>query len=650
MKIIKGISKNVKILARSKGSALIVLLAPLIIVFIIGFGFMDAEDHKLNIGIYERQPSELTARYIESFDTPEYNIIRYELENLCVESILDGVTVMCAVFSEDFELTDDAKNEIIFYVDESRINLVDALISSFTTTMGAETSEISEELAQKLISIIDVVDEEARNSLALIIRSRADISSAKSDASKADSALGDIDARAETVSLSSIEKLVSDTEKDFENIRKKALDVVNEAKEIDLSEEEDLEKAISDLNKTAINSTGLNNFRDLSNAITAVSRSVSRMSSRLEQIEVSKKDVESNINKLVNTINSLDESTEELKTKQELIISEIESFDLRSARRITSPITTQVQSIATADNRLSYSFSYLLSLAILFMGLMLSSTLLYMDKESRAFFRNFTTPTPRRFFVLTNYLTSLIIIIFQTLLILAIAHFFLDVSIMNNILFTSIFLFLGITLFIVIGLLIGLLANTSEAVTMSNIIIGAVFLFISNLILPLETLTPLVSRLAEFNPYVVVSEGIRKSMLFDLTFAQVQKDIVLLSGYVLIIVTIMILVNNLGFKHYLAMRRHRKNVLITEPENLVIEINKEVKKIKNIPELIELLKELKEDEYKEITKDGNPISDWLKNNLKKTILAIRIKNKRLPDVIKKLEKHQKRKKKKQKKI
>lgn len=648
-KIAKGILKNIMILARSKGSALIVLLAPLIIVFIIGFGFMDAQDTTLNIGVHERQESDLTKRYIDSFDTPEYNIIMYDDEFSCENSILDGLTVMCAVFSEDFELRDDAKNEIIFYVDESRMNLIDSLISSFTTTMSGETSEISEELASKLISIVDIADEEARESLALIIKNRADISSAKSEVGEAGASLGGLDTGSESVSLSRIENLVEDAEEDFLELRKKALDLVSEANKANLSEEEDLKKAISDLNKTVRESTGIKNFDDLSRAVRSVASSVSKMSDKLDEFDSARSDVISNINELSSKVDSLEESTDKLKNKQERIISEIESFDLRSARRITSPINTHVRSVATADNRLSYSFSYLLSLAILFVGLMLSSTLFYMEKDSRSFFRNFTTPTPQRFFALSNYLTSMIVILIQTILIITIAYFTLEVPILNNLLITSAFLILGITLFVLMGLLIGLMANTSEAVTMSNIIIGSVFLFVSNLILPLETLSPLVSKIASFNPYVIISEGIRKSMLFDLTFAQIRNDLILLSVYILLLVGLMVLVNKLGFKHFLAMRRHRKNMLVTAPENLILEIGNKERKIKNMPELIEVLKELSEEEYNQIIKEKNIISDWLKNNLKRTLLAIRIKNKKLPEVIKKLERHQKAKDRKNKK-
>jgi ABC-type multidrug transport system permease subunit len=138
------------------------------------------------------------------------------------------------------------------------------------------------------------------------------------------------------------------------------------------------------------------------------------------------------LNTLQESLSTLTKNTDEIKIKQEQILQEIESFELRSARSITNPINTRTESVASTSNRLTYSFSYLLTLAILFIGLMLSSTLVYMEKDSKSFFRNFTTPTTQRYFAFINYLTALIIIIIQTLLILAIAHFTLSVPILTN--------------------------------------------------------------------------------------------------------------------------------------------------------------------------------------------------------------------------
>ena len=139
-------------------------------------------------------------------------------------------------------------------------------------------------------------------------------------------------------------------------------------------------------------------------------------------------------------------------------------------------------------------------------------------------------------------------------------------------------------------------------------------------------------------------------MLFQsATIQETYPAMMMLISYIAIIVTMMIIINKLGLKHYFATRRHRKNLLITEPENLILDIKNEKKKIKNILELITTLKTLNKQEYEELTKEQNPISDWLRNNLKQRTLAIKVRKKKLEDTIKTLEKYQKKKDKKARK-
>lgn len=601
---------------------------------------MDNPELKLNIGVYERESSDLTLRYINSFNTSENNIITYETEDACIKSITDGITVLCAIFSEDFEIRDDAKNQLTFYVDESRINLADRLISSFSTTLGTESSDISEELAQQLLRIIEVTSVKATESLAITIANRVSIQKTKEELVATDKSVSGMDTATESINLRTLKSRASDIEKDYTELWTNAIKLYDSVRKTDFANDSDVSDAISKLNKTITTTDALRRIDDLSKAIDSLSGSIDRLQERLEKAGTVQSQVIKNIEETKKETNKISANTESLKEKQEEILSEISAFELRSARSITNPVNTLIESVSSTNTRLTYSFSYLLTLAILFVGIMLSSTIVFMEKDSKAYFRNFTTPTTQTYMTLINYLTAIFIIVQQTILILLIAHFTLSVPILTNLLVTSIILFLGITLFITIGLLIGVMSTTSEALTMSNLIIGSIFLFLSNLIIPLETLSPLISKIATFNPYVIVSEGIRKAMLFQANFSNLVFELTMLIIYIIILIIAMILIHKLGFKKYFASRRHKKNLLITEPHNLLLEIDHQKKKIKNIPELTDFLKTIDEEKYKEITQKNNPISEWLSNNLKKKILAIRIKRKNLVKTIRILEKHQ----------
>ena len=62
------IGKNFKILIRSKLSALIILLAPLLIVFLVGMAFNSSELYGINVGTYSPSENELTNSILTSFE------------------------------------------------------------------------------------------------------------------------------------------------------------------------------------------------------------------------------------------------------------------------------------------------------------------------------------------------------------------------------------------------------------------------------------------------------------------------------------------------------------------------------------------------------------------------------------------------------
>jgi hypothetical protein len=61
-------------------------------------------------------------------------------------------------------------------------------------------------------------------------------------------------------------------------------------------------------------------------------------------------------------------------------------------------------------------------------------------------------------------------------------------------------------------------------------------------------------------------------MLFQAGFDQLYPDLAMLISYTAIIVTLMIIINQLGFKHYIATRRHKKNLLNNRTRKPTIEI------------------------------------------------------------------------------
>ncbi len=74
------IGRNIKIFSRSKLSTFIVLVAPILLVFLVGTAFSTNSISDVKLGVYSSEYSELTNSIIASFEGNQFNVIRLDSE------------------------------------------------------------------------------------------------------------------------------------------------------------------------------------------------------------------------------------------------------------------------------------------------------------------------------------------------------------------------------------------------------------------------------------------------------------------------------------------------------------------------------------------------------------------------------------------
>lgn len=636
MKLLSTLMKNFKLIARSKSSALVVLLAPLLIVAIVGVGFTDFSQTTLNVGIHASNSNNLTQRFIDSINTTENHIITYTTEKGCVENIKSGVILACIIFPENFVIKNNKTNEVKVYVDESRINLAYKIISSLSSNLNVESGQVSQELTSQLLQIMNRSSSQVENSLAKIISLKAKSQQMESARATSHSQLSNLNVSEVNVDVSGLSDSASSIQSDFTSLRNRASSTVTKGYALlavityNGTEKSDLESALSSLNSSVTSTnTTLTALTNFVNKISDVQTSVDALQTQLAQSRAVKSTVLANLNTMSDNLKQMTLDLDSVKKKQESILNDINSFHVTNAGNIVNPITTKIETVSSSNSKLTFSFPYLLMLIIMFVGMMLSSTLIFMEKDSRAFFRNFTLPTKSSFFMATTFLTSLIILLVQVLVVLLLVNFGLNVPVFNNILISTIFILLSITFFIFLGMFIGYLFSSSEGITMSTITIGSILIFFSNLILPLETLSPIIQRISLFNPYVIASEGIRKATLFGLGFSSLYRDMITLLAYCIILITLTVVVKKVisskyleGFHH----RFHKGKINVPEDHYLVLYKGKII--IKNIQGLIDALEKLSDSKYQKLIKPKNVFANWLGRSLKARFLSFRIRGKK----------------------
>jgi ABC-type multidrug transport system permease subunit len=636
MKFTKTISKNLKLLMRAKSSAFIVLFGPLIIILLVGIALSKPSVYELSIGYYTPdQNNVLTNSFVTQIENNSFKMIQFDSNMSCIEGVKQGGTHACIVFPKSFEMGNYDSNKVYFYVDYSRTNIVYQIIDSVSKEFKGKSSEISQDLTEVLLSkIIETKSGIDQDILSLInIKSNIDGVKTNIDVIKQDSE--SLNLSMGTISLSNIFDTGEDIFDDAQSLKSKTLSAVSKGKAAatDLNDSSLYDEftsietsANSVYNDTADNLDLLEELIDNATAkVNSVKTQLSIAKTKNNELLVKLDSVKTSLDNVKTTINTLKASLEAHKTN-------LDNIGITSAEDIVSPIRNEIKPIVSESNQLIFFFPYLLMLVIMFIGIMLSSTLIIMEKSSKSAFRNFTTPTKPEYFVFTTFFTSFIILLLQVIVILGLSFYFLKASIFAGLLPTTIILLLTMALFIMVGMIIGYLSSTQEAATMLSIAIGSVFLLLSNIILPIEKMSYAIQNISRFNPYFASSEALKKSLLFKKTLLESSNEIFLLLTITIVLIILVFVINKLSNIKYLERTPHiKKKGYIYLPEDSYLIIGDLVAKDKHA--LVNLLKNLSEEDFETYVKKKNEVSYWLGKILHEKRLAWKLRSKNREQMI-----------------
>jgi len=552
------IKKNFKLLIRSKASAFIVLIGPLLIILLVGLAFSGKTSYELSVGYYAPDYNNLTNAFIDGLKQSKYYVQEFKDEQTCVHKIEQGIIHTCIIFPKNFQISNEKTNELRFLVDYSRMNLVYKIINSVSETLEIESKELSYSLTQLLLSKINNTIDDINADLILLSELNPKINLLMLDLQKAKSNTEAMKLETRDVRLSGTNKSVILLNKTILSLEEQGFELINKTQEYLEILVEDYEhwgenrseEKIQDFEKlknktiTLYNETHLR-IQETLDAIEKTSSSISQLESDLNMSKQLNKKTQERIESAKNNLADIQSSVSELRIALERSKHNLAGISVTSAETIVSPVNTRIEPVVSETSKQVFMFPFILVLVIMFVALLLSSTLILFEKNSKAFFRNSITPTTHSLFIITTFITSFTVIILQTFIILWLANYFLHIPLFKNVLSTLLIILVTTTFFIILGMIIGYLFSTQEGAIMASIVIGAVLMFLSNLVIPLETLAPGLSGIVKYNPYVLASELLRKSLLFRISFQEVLTPILILFGAALIIFLVMILLHAL---------------------------------------------------------------------------------------------------------
>ncbi len=549
------VKKNLKNLIRAKAGSLVVIIGPLLVIFLAGLAFDNSNAYAVKIGTYTPSPTNITITFLDQLRT-QFKVSEYKTEDECVNAIKNTDINTCMSFSPDFTIGKPPQNQITFYVDYSRINLVWSIMQVMTKKVSEKTLQASQSLTKLLIDTLDYTHNKIKDEREIIVRLTTENELINKNVQDLSAELGDIDltlndkefpiqnlTNAKTQLKQWTDTTISISEKglskatsfiDASDALVKGSAAGQQVKDQLLANfqksVDDIKKLKSDMAETKnLTKAAFDNFDKQFNQLTAA---ITATKSRLQEADTTR---QLGLRVLEAIISLLDKSLISISDVQQAlndIENRISAIEIKDPEAITQPIVTSIKPIVQEKTYLNYLFPILSILIIMFTALLITPTLILLDKNSPASFRTYMTPVADASYVIANFITASILLFLQTVIVLAIASVFFSGQIIANIPEALLLLIIINSVFILIGMIIGYSFNSEEAATLSAVSIGAVFLFISDVIIPLESMPEAFAYIASFNPYVLSSQLLRRALIFDQSLLAMLGDILLMLGYV----------------------------------------------------------------------------------------------------------------------
>lgn len=622
MKLYKIIKKNFTVLLRSKSSAFVVLIGPLIIIALISLAFSNSQEYSITVGITAPDKEGLTNQFITQLNKSAYTIIYYSTAGECVEQIKLQNTNICILFPEKFILSNEQVKEVVFYADQSRINLVESIVSSVSSTIYLKSDEISLALTKNLLDTINVASEE-------LAKEKKLVDEIKSKSFSISKEVDTVTAKSEfiTQNLTSAGKNNKEINASIRQLYNETTNLLEDLYDM-LESIKGLEIKPSGTSRVRVHYNKMNELLPVE--VTNINNSVIELKEAVRAMTTDIGDTHTGIigaaERAEAALKSINSSIQSIKDSFKVTEEKINQIQITSASNIVNPFTIKVNPIVSVSDRSVFMFPYFITLIVLFVGIMLSSSLVVMEKRSSAFFRTFTTPTSELYHIIAEYTTNLIVLVFQLTIVFVGAYYYLNIPLFNNFTVTVLSLFLSLSFFILLGTLIGYMFTTQEGTTIASISLGSLFLFLSNLVLPVESFPNVIRKLIMLNPFMLCSELFKKSMLFSASFSSLSNGILILVGYIIMACVLVIIFQRVSFNRFFSELAYRKVLLKPHITNENCFRLQDGTLLKTLADLRHSLKDMNEEEFKRyVNKHNNEIALWVKEAFKEKSLARKIK-------------------------
>lgn len=544
--------KNLKLLLRSRTSALIIIFAPLLMILLLGLSFNTSDQFGITVGVYAPAFGDDAHSFIALLEGEGFSVTQYDSSiGGCVQEIKQGSVHACIALPESLQVEDNLQKEITFYIDPSRINLVWMIQEVVGSKFNLKSQEISQALTSNILSNLASTKEVLGNEQASLstIKDKTNTAANSAQATKDSLAAVDTATSANSYNASVVDTVSGDI-RDSKNKIDDAISSVNSAG-LDDEKEEEIKTYLADARSTLNGLLVSFNSSDTSTVGGLITALQADLADAQTKLSVASSAIGNANADLDTTASSLREATASLETVQASLNSAHEALaaqKITAAETIISPLISKIETVSPEGTYLNYLFPSLLVLVVMFSSLLLGTTLVMIEKNSPAFLRNFFLPVRKIVFVTSTYITTLIVVAIEIIIILALSLLFLEDTLMQLPLVALILVLAG-SVFIFLGMVVGYLFISEETGVLASISLGSVLLFLSGVIFPIEGVSKLLRGITSFNPFVIAEKLVREVFIFRSSFVDIAADLGLILAYAVILFLIILLVESVLHEH-----------------------------------------------------------------------------------------------------
>jgi len=592
MKLFNIVKKNLLFLIRSKSSSLILVYGPVILIILIGIGFNNMTIKEIRIGTYSSSYSEFSNKFIDAIkENTNFRIERMNDELSCKDGVESNKLQLCIIFPPDMSLKNNVSNNVRFIVDPTRVNIVWLIMDRVSKTLEIQSSQVSLDLTKALIERINYAYKVSNDNKKSLEELKTNLTSIKKKISNDYSSLESLDLEFNPESfpideisydISNISNVISilytktsglatRVSTDTRSIISNAQSIYNAFKDNNetksyASKASDIKSKAEELKSSAdiIASTSESYYNTAKDAMSEITSKAEDIKNKLGVVDVKFKSASMVRDSVVSDLKSNEQalslsidSANNIYNKVNSIIQKINEIEVKTPEVIVSPIKTIIEPVLSKMTHLNYLLPSLIVIVIMFMAIMIGSTLIVVDKNSPAKFRNYVSPTDEIVFLISHYITLILFIIVQMVFVFLVLSYAFKINLFAHIWPLLLYVFIISTMFIFVGIIIGVIFNTEETAMSASIVINIVFLLFSGIILPVEALSEKFIVINRYNPFVISDYILKQLILFNKPLPSYISDVRLLIVYSIILVALTIIISKLFKKRFYVHTKHK---------------------------------------------------------------------------------------------